>query len=120
MWQAAQRLALDAQEDAVGESLRGHFARLGRVGLKQRIAVQQRPIKTPHRPADVEVVAAFDVDVRKVGRPLHEAAFAPPNCTTVISDHIEKSDVVVQMGPVLMLVVLIVKPTGLFGVKERA
>jgi len=54
-----------------------------------------------YRPADVEVVAAFDVDVRKVGRPLHEAAFAPPNCTTVISDHIEKSDVVVQMGPVL-------------------
>ena len=54
-----------------------------------------------YRPADVEVVAAFDVDARKVGRPLHEAAFAPPNCTTVISDHVGKSDVVVQMGPVL-------------------
>lgn len=54
-----------------------------------------------YRPADVEVVAAFDVDVRKVGRPLHEAAFAPPNCTTAISDHIEKSEVLVQMGPVL-------------------
>ena len=54
-----------------------------------------------YRPGDVEVVAAFDVDARKVGRPLHEAAFAPPNCTTVICDHISKSDVVVQMGPVL-------------------
>jgi myo-inositol-1-phosphate synthase len=53
------------------------------------------------RPGDVEVVAAFDVDARKIGRPLHEAAFAAPNCTTVISDHIGKSDVVVQMGPVL-------------------
>jgi myo-inositol-1-phosphate synthase len=53
-----------------------------------------------YRPGDVEVVAAFDVDARKVGRPLHEAAFAPPNCTTVISDHIAKSEVVVQMGPV--------------------
>jgi myo-inositol-1-phosphate synthase len=52
------------------------------------------------RPGDVEVVAAFDVDVRKVGRPLHEAAFAPPNCTTVISSQVEKSDVLVQMGPV--------------------
>jgi myo-inositol-1-phosphate synthase len=52
------------------------------------------------RPSDVEVVAAFDVDVRKVGRPLHEAVFAPPNCTKVITGQIEKSDVVVQMGPV--------------------
>ena len=52
------------------------------------------------RPSDVEVVAAFDVDARKVGRPLHEAAFAAPNCTRVIAEQIEKSDVVVQMGPV--------------------
>ncbi len=53
------------------------------------------------RPGDVEVVAAFDVDARKVGRPLHEAAFAAPNCTSVIADQIGKSDVAVQMGPVL-------------------
>jgi len=53
------------------------------------------------RPEDVEVVAAFDVDARKVGRPLHEAAFAPPNCTRVIAPEIAKSEVVVQMGPVL-------------------
>jgi myo-inositol-1-phosphate synthase len=51
-------------------------------------------------PSDVEVVAAFDVDRRKVGKPLHEAAFAPPNCTTVIRDRIAESSVVVQMGPV--------------------
>ena len=54
-----------------------------------------------YRPEDVEVVAAFDVDRRKVGRPLHEAAFAPPNCSRVIASEIAKSDVVVQMGPVL-------------------
>jgi myo-inositol-1-phosphate synthase len=54
-----------------------------------------------YRPEDVEVVAAFDVDARKVGRPLHEAAFAPPNCTRVIASEIAKSEVVVQMGPVL-------------------
>jgi myo-inositol-1-phosphate synthase len=52
-----------------------------------------------YRPADIEVVAAFDVDERKVGRPLHEAAFAPPNCTRVIADRIAESRVVVQMGP---------------------
>jgi myo-inositol-1-phosphate synthase len=54
-----------------------------------------------YRPEDVEVVAAFDVDRRKVGRALHEAAFAPPNCTTVIADEVAKSEVVVQMGPLL-------------------
>ena len=53
------------------------------------------------RPGDIDVVAAFDVDYRKVGRPLHEAAFAPPNCTHAIADAIGKSTVVVQMGPVL-------------------
>lgn len=53
-----------------------------------------------YRPSDVDVVAAFDIDARKVGRPLHEAAFAPPNCTTAIADQIAKSNVVVQMGPV--------------------
>jgi myo-inositol-1-phosphate synthase len=53
------------------------------------------------RPEHVDVVAAFDVDRRKVGRPLHEAAFAQPNCTRVIASEICKSEVVVQMGPVL-------------------
>jgi len=52
-------------------------------------------------PGDVEAVAAFDVDRRKVGRPLHQAAFAPPNCTTVIRKSLAPSPVVVQMGPVL-------------------
>ncbi len=52
------------------------------------------------RPSDVEVVAAFDIDARKVGRPLHEAAFAAPNCTTVIAASIPASRVVVAMGPV--------------------
>ena len=51
-------------------------------------------------PGDIEVVAAFDVDRRKVGRPLHDAAFAPPNCSRVIRDAIESSPVIVQMGPV--------------------
>ncbi len=53
-----------------------------------------------YRPDDVRVVAAFDVDVRKVGRPLQEAAFAPPNCTRAIRDRLPESPVRVQMGPV--------------------
>lgn len=52
------------------------------------------------RPEDVEVVAAFDVDRRKVGLPLHEAVFAAPNCTTAIGSTLHQSPVLVQMGPV--------------------
>ncbi|MCO4763311.1 MAG: inositol-3-phosphate synthase [Myxococcales bacterium] len=51
--------------------------------------------------ADVEVVAAFDVDPRKIGRPLHEAIFAGANCTTVFQQDIADTGVIVQMGPVL-------------------
>jgi myo-inositol-1-phosphate synthase len=50
---------------------------------------------------DVRVVAAFDVDRRKVGRPLEEAAFAPPNCTKRFHPRLPHYGVVVQMGPVL-------------------
>lgn len=50
---------------------------------------------------DVRVVAAFDVDRRKVGRPLEEAVFAKPNCTTVFQRELPDYGVTVQMGPVL-------------------
>ena len=52
-------------------------------------------------PDDIEIVAAFDIDVRKVGRPLHEAIFAPPNNTKTIWDDVPSYGVTVQMGPVL-------------------
>lgn len=35
---------------------------------------------------DIEFVAAFDIDERKVGRDLSEAIFAPPNCTLRFSE----------------------------------
>ena len=50
---------------------------------------------------DIEVVAAIDVDRRKVGRPLNEAVFAKPNCTTVFHRELTECRVTVQMGPVL-------------------
>ena len=52
-------------------------------------------------PGDLEFVAAFDIDRRKVGRPLEEALFAPPNCTKVFMKDIGKTGVTVQMAPVL-------------------
>ena len=52
-------------------------------------------------PSDVEVVAAFDVDQRKVGHDLSEAIFARPNCTTVFCEDVPKAGVPVRMGRVL-------------------
>ncbi len=53
------------------------------------------------RPGDIEIVAAFDVDARKVGRSLEEAVFAAPNCTRVFQPTLATSGVTVQMGPTL-------------------
>ncbi len=52
-------------------------------------------------PCDIAFVAAFDIDRRKVGRPLEDAVFAPPNCALVFQRAITPTNVVVQMGPVL-------------------
>jgi myo-inositol-1-phosphate synthase len=50
---------------------------------------------------DIQFVAAFDVDRRKVGRPLEEAIFAKPNCTRIFQSALPVSNVIVQAGPVL-------------------
>jgi myo-inositol-1-phosphate synthase len=50
---------------------------------------------------DIEFVAAFDVDRRKVGRPLEEAIFAKPNCTRIFQSALPVSNVIVQSGPLL-------------------
>ncbi|MBW1680997.1 MAG: inositol-3-phosphate synthase [Deltaproteobacteria bacterium] len=54
-----------------------------------------------YRPGDIEVVAAFDIDERKVGKDLAEAAFAPPNCTRPIYPQLPPKGVKVRMGRVL-------------------
>ena len=54
-----------------------------------------------YRPFDIEVVAAFDIDVRKVGKDVNEAIFELPNCTTVFCGSLPKAKVQVQMGRVL-------------------
>ncbi|HEX8948265.1 MAG TPA: inositol-3-phosphate synthase [Dissulfurispiraceae bacterium] len=52
-------------------------------------------------PGDIEIVAAFDIDARKVGRPLKEAVFAKPNCTHVFHSALPEYPIKVQMGKVL-------------------
>ena len=50
---------------------------------------------------DLEFVAAFDVDKRKVGQPLEQAIFAAPNCTNDICRPVAPTGVTVHMGPIL-------------------
>ena len=52
-------------------------------------------------PCDIDVVAAFDIDKRKVGHDVNQAIFAKPNCTTVFNGDIPDSGVTVSMGNVL-------------------
>lgn len=53
------------------------------------------------KPFDVEVVAAFDIDRRKVGADLADAIFAAPNCTKRFFPSVPNSGVTVSMGKVL-------------------
>ena len=48
--------------------------------------------------SDIEFVVAFDIDDRKVGKPLHEALVAEPNRTMKLSE-LEPSKVIVKRGP---------------------
>lgn len=52
-----------------------------------------------YSPEDVEIVAAFDVDARKVGKPLGEAVFAKPNCTHIFHGDLAHETVIVARGP---------------------
>ncbi len=54
-----------------------------------------------YRPWDIEAVAAFDIDKRKVGKDINTAIFAEPNCTTVFCNDLPKSGVSVRMSRIL-------------------
>ena len=69
-------------------------------------AAQCRPIGLMHyelggyKPGDIEVACAFDIDSRKVGRPLEEACFAQPNNTITIWRDLPRYGVNVDMGEI--------------------
>ncbi len=54
-----------------------------------------------YKPYDIEVVAAFDIDKRKVGKDVNEAIFERPNCTVVFCKKMPRTGVKVKMGKVL-------------------
>jgi myo-inositol-1-phosphate synthase len=54
-----------------------------------------------YKPGDIDIVAAIDVDARKVGKRLDEAIFSPPNCIWEIYKNIPEYKVKVSMGEIL-------------------
>ncbi|MGH8498642.1 MAG: inositol-3-phosphate synthase, partial [Methylococcales bacterium] len=54
-----------------------------------------------YTPSDMEIVAAFDIDARKVGKDVSKAIFAKPNCTMVFCSDIPESGITVRMGQIL-------------------
>jgi myo-inositol-1-phosphate synthase len=54
-----------------------------------------------YKPSDIEMVAAFDIDKRKVGKDVSDAIFELPNCTTVFCRNIPGTSVRIRMGKIL-------------------
>ena len=52
-----------------------------------------------YRTSDIEVVATFDVDRRKVGKPTGEAIFALPNCARVFQEKVPAGPTVHMGNP---------------------
>jgi myo-inositol-1-phosphate synthase len=60
----------------------------------------RNPVLGGFHPKDIEVVAAFDIGDRKVGKDVSEAIFAQPNNVSKLAD-VPLSNVIVHKGPVL-------------------
>lgn len=54
-----------------------------------------------YKPSDIKIVAAFDIDQRKVGKDVATAIFSAPNCTVTFCKEVPKTGVTVLMGRVL-------------------
>jgi myo-inositol-1-phosphate synthase len=72
----------------------------GKTEKKPALTGLRNPSLSGLTPDDIQVVVAFDVDERKVGKDLSEAIFAPPNNTPKVAN-IPKTGITVQKGPLL-------------------
>lgn len=68
-----------------------------KMGEKALFGLMNRDIGG-YTPDSIKVVAAFDIDKRKVGQPLEKAAFASPNCTKSFYPNLPNYNVNVSMG----------------------
>lgn len=92
------RIAIAGVGNCASSLLQGiHFYREGRT-VPEGV---MHPKIGEWAPGDIEVVAAFDVDKRKVGTPVNKAIFSAPNCARVFHPQLNGDSPVVKMGPVL-------------------
>lgn len=71
-----------------------------------------------YRLSDIEIVAAFDIDRRKVGKDVSKAIFAEPNCTVKFSE-VPELGVRVEKGPVLDGITDTTRGSFLVDTKQR-
>jgi myo-inositol-1-phosphate synthase len=71
-----------------------------RAGANDTVGLMHQDIGG-YEPSDIRVVAAWDIDARKVGSDVADAIFAKPNCTTVFCETVEPTGARVRMGRVL-------------------
>jgi myo-inositol-1-phosphate synthase len=95
------RLAIVGVGNCASSLLQGleHYKHAAPADLKNPIGLMHYNLGG-YRPDDIEVACAFDIDARKVGRPLEEACFAPPNNTVSIRPELPKYGVNVEMGEI--------------------
>lgn len=97
------RIAIAGVGNCASSLLQGlhYYGKLHPVTNGKMVRGLLHPRVGPYTAGDVKVVAAFDIDARKVGKPLETAVFSPPNCTTQFVKSLPKYGVKVSMGPVL-------------------
>jgi myo-inositol-1-phosphate synthase len=96
------RVAIVGVGNCASSLLQGisHYSTPGTDGQLPTVGLMH-PLLGGWRVGDIQIVAAFDIDVRKVGRPLEEAIFALPNNTKRFFPDIQPTGVTVQMGEIL-------------------
>ncbi len=96
------RVAIVGVGNCASSLLQGisYYSSLGEDGKLPTLGLMH-PVLGGYRVGDIQPVAAFDIDARKVGRPLEEAIFAPPNNTKRFFPKVVSTGVVVQMGEIL-------------------
>ncbi|PYI76525.1 MAG: inositol-3-phosphate synthase, partial [Verrucomicrobia bacterium] len=94
------RIAIVGMGNCASSLVQGINFYRGSNGNGNTAGLMHRRIGSYH-PKDIEVVAAFDIDRRKVGLDVSEAIFSPPNCTKIFCDKIQRTGAIVKMGCVL-------------------
>lgn len=101
MSQTPIRVAIIGLGNCASSLIQGiHYYRQQNAAKKDTFGLIHKSIGD-YQAGDIDIVAAFDIDKRKVGKSVEQAMFAPPNCTAIFHSDIPASGVTVQMGNIL-------------------